>query len=124
MLCRTCLRRAAAMRPRLLPIQRPFSISLTRRDEAAAPVEPVLTDPAADVAGKPALSVCAKGTVLNGLNYFKTRQDPLAMADEDYPPWLWDLAKIMEKESTDALSNVGDEFCTPLLRYPSFLVGD
>jgi len=27
--------------------------------------------------------------VLKGLNFYKDKQDPVAMADEEYPAWLW-----------------------------------
>jgi hypothetical protein len=26
---------------------------------------------------------------LKGLNFYKDKQDPVAMADEEYPAWLW-----------------------------------
>ncbi len=31
------------------------------------------------------------GTVLRGLNYLKDKQDPVAMEDSEYPPWLWTM---------------------------------
>jgi len=34
-------------------------------------------------------SSCPAGTVLKGLNFYKDKQDPVAMADEEYPAWLW-----------------------------------
>jgi hypothetical protein len=27
--------------------------------------------------------------VLKGLNFYKDKQDPVAMADDEYPAWLW-----------------------------------
>lgn len=39
------------------------------------------------------------GTVLKGLNFFKDKQDPVAMADEEYPAWLW---KVLDKSSGEA----------------------
>ncbi len=45
--------------------------------------------PDAAAAGKPRLSSCPEGTVLNGLNYFKGQEDPVAKADDEYPTWLW-----------------------------------
>ena len=26
---------------------------------------------------------------MKGLNFYKDKQDPVAMADEEYPAWLW-----------------------------------
>jgi large subunit ribosomal protein L54 len=38
-------------------------------------------------------SSCPQGTVLTGLNISKTGTDPVAMADDAYPTWLWDFAE-------------------------------
>lgn len=27
--------------------------------------------------------------MLKGLNFYKDKQDPVAMADDEYPAWLW-----------------------------------
>jgi large subunit ribosomal protein L54 len=48
---------------------------------------------------------------LNGLNYTKGGQDPVAMKDEDYPEWLWDCLDVMKKSSDTADDGAGDEFC-------------
>lgn len=37
------------------------------------------------------VSSCAAGTVLKGLNVRKTGEDPVALEDSEYPPWLWTL---------------------------------
>jgi len=39
------------------------------------------------------LSSCPPGTVLDGLNYLKGQPAVIALPDEEYPPWLWDLLK-------------------------------
>jgi len=36
------------------------------------------------------------GTVLKGLNFYKDKQDPVALADEEYPAWLW---RVLDKTS-------------------------
>jgi len=46
------------------------------------------------------------GTVLKGLNFYKDKQDPVAMADEEYPAWLW---KVLDKTSGDAVGAKVDE---------------
>lgn len=38
-----------------------------------------------------AISSCAPGTVLHGLNVLKDSSDPVAKPDEEYPAWLWNL---------------------------------
>ena len=39
------------------------------------------------------ISSCAPNTVLAGLNYLKGQPPVIALPDEEYPPWLWDLLK-------------------------------
>ncbi|KAI9024037.1 hypothetical protein DFJ74DRAFT_605746, partial [Hyaloraphidium curvatum] len=38
-----------------------------------------------------------KGKVLSGLNILANGQDPVAMADEDYPPWVWKLTEPKQR---------------------------
>jgi large subunit ribosomal protein L54 len=40
------------------------------------------------------------------LNFYKDKQDPVAMADEEYPAWLW---KVLDKTSGDAAGAKVDE---------------
>lgn len=42
-------------------------------------------------AGPGARSSCLPNTVLVGVNYFKDQPPVLALADEEYPSWLWKL---------------------------------
>lgn len=49
--------------------------------------------------------------MLNGLNYIKGGQDPVAKKDEDYPEWLWSCLDVMKKADA-ADDSLGDEFCT------------
>lgn len=39
-----------------------------------------------------------KGTVLTGLNISAAGQDPVAMADEEYPDWVWTLTEPKQKK--------------------------
>lgn len=57
--------------------------------------------------------------MLNGLNYIKGGQDPVAKKDEDYPEWLWSCLDVMKKADA-ADDNLGDEFCTFCLLFYSF----
>ncbi|CAO3564133.1 unnamed protein product [Mortierella alpina] len=37
------------------------------------------------------VSSAPEGTVLKGINYMKDGKDPVALADDAYPEWLWDI---------------------------------
>jgi large subunit ribosomal protein L54 len=39
-----------------------------------------------------------QGTVLKGINVLKDGKDPVALADSEYPPWLWELLEPKKKE--------------------------
>ncbi|KAG2075535.1 hypothetical protein BDR04DRAFT_1228534 [Suillus decipiens] len=39
------------------------------------------------------LSSCPPGTILEGLNYLKGQPPVIALPDNEYPSWLWDLLK-------------------------------
>ncbi|KAI6124747.1 mitochondrial ribosomal protein L37-domain-containing protein [Pisolithus croceorrhizus] len=52
---------------------------------------------------KPPTSSCPAGTVLSGLNYLKGQPPVLAMPDEGYPAWLWDLTKPKKKHEGEDL---------------------
>lgn len=113
MFCTRCLR--AAIPQRQLPFIR--QISTTARFLAA---EPPLSTPTTQPgeSPKPALgqrSSCVEGTVLNGLNYTKGGQDPVALKDEEYPEWLWSCLEVTQRVSTDADNANADEFCMQLL---------
>ena len=47
---------------------------------------------------------------MKGLNYLKGRDDPTALAEEEYPEWLWKCLEVDKKgKAGDELE--GDEFC-------------
>jgi large subunit ribosomal protein L54 len=124
MICRTCFRRVASLAARQsihLPL-RPFSTSIPFRNPAAAaaqqaaPPTPELSTPTGEdsaAAGekKSSRSICQAGTPLNGLNYIKGKTDPVALADEEYPEWLWDCLDVQKKVSDAAEDDAGDAFC-------------
>ncbi|KAI9719550.1 MAG: hypothetical protein M1828_006179 [Chrysothrix sp. TS-e1954] len=47
------------------------------------------------------VSSVAAGTPLQGLNYFKNREDPVAMEDHEYPDWLWTVLQRRERDDTE-----------------------
>lgn len=86
--------------------------------QAAAAAATADGAPAGDAAAAapddaPARSSCVPGTVLNGLNYFKGKTDPVALRDDEYPEWLWACLDVQKKTSSDVDADAGDEFCTP-----------
>lgn len=119
MICRSCLQRAAVLGQRSIlqraPIRRTFS-AISPRQSAAAAAAPIPAGSNATTTTEEAAprSSCPPGTVLNGLNYFKGKTDPVALPDNEYPEWLWsclDVTKVAAEEDADA----GDEFCTFLM---------
>ncbi|KAK8902843.1 hypothetical protein QC760_008345 [Botrytis cinerea] len=49
------------------------------------------------------------GTILQGLNFLKGRDDPVALKEEEYPEWLWHC--LDEKKAADGGATAGgDEF--------------
>ncbi|KAH8820282.1 putative NADH-ubiquinone oxidoreductase 12 kDa subunit, mitochondrial [Xylogone sp. PMI_703] len=121
MICRRCLRRASTLRINQLPISRTFTTSPRQFNAASTPnLSETFSTPLADGAQdstskttKPkqtatVVSSAPAGTVLKGLNYFKGKDDPVALADEEYPPWLWGCLESAKTE--EAAEAVGDEF--------------
>jgi hypothetical protein len=48
------------------------------------------------------------GQPLKGLNFLKNGGDPVALADDEYPAWLWTLLVRQEKKGD---VGAGDLFC-------------
>lgn len=67
--------------------------------------------PASEEGAAAALSACPAGTVLTGLNYFKNQTDPVALADEKYPEWLWSCLEVQKKTDDATADDAADEFC-------------
>ncbi|KAH8675674.1 mitochondrial ribosomal protein L37-domain-containing protein [Xylariales sp. PMI_506] len=123
MICRRCLSRASALvRPAIqsrvapaLLLHRPLSTTRSVRNAAAANSEQkqsapadassaTLGTPLGDATASeqnPVLSSCPEGTVLAGLNYLKNKTDPVALADDAYPAWLWDCLSVTVKKSDE-----------------------
>ncbi|EJT73390.1 hypothetical protein GGTG_10231 [Gaeumannomyces tritici R3-111a-1] len=119
MICRSCLRQVWRLpqRPALL-LSRPFATTFRARNAApAAPDAPSLAAATAPDAGGDGaaadapLSSCPKGTIMTGLNFYKNKTDPVAMADKDYPEWLWTCLEVKQKAAGDGDEAAGaDEF--------------
>lgn len=117
MICRNCIQRATALGRRSIiqnaPIRRSFSATIAPRQAAAAAAAPAAPSSDATTSEEPpARSTCPPGTVLNGLNYFKGKTDPVALPDAEYPEWLWSCLDVLKKADGDVDSGAGDEFCT------------
>ncbi|KAI1461680.1 mitochondrial ribosomal protein L37-domain-containing protein [Annulohypoxylon moriforme] len=131
MICQRCLKRASALSSRIPSTLRSpaairtFSSTLPQRSPPVAPSSspepastpagesPVFSTPLSDTpAGgeeKLSISACPEGTILTGLNYFKNRTDPVALADDAYPSWLWTCIETQQKEE-EIGEDEGDEF--------------
>ncbi|KAI1862286.1 hypothetical protein JX265_005567 [Neoarthrinium moseri] len=130
MICRSCLSRASVLARPLAqslaqrtpaavstPFLRPLSTTLRVRNAAAAPAAtpaepsdaaPALSTPLGDSAAaeaKPVLSSCPEGTILTGLNYFKNKTDPVALADDAYPTWLWSCLDVTVKKTDEGAND-------------------
>lgn len=145
MICRRCLTTGASALARTIPqraapvaaVFRTFSSAPVRRNAAAAAAAPTSSSsseaptfgtplgdaPAADAAAKAPLSSCPEGTVLTGLNYLKNKTDPVALADDAYPEWLWSCLDVTVKRTDDdGAADAEAEFCTSSLPFPLPLV--
>lgn len=112
MICRNCIQRATALGRRSLirqiPITRTFSTTLAPRLAAAAAAAAPADAPSEE---PPARSSCIPGTVLNGLNYFKGKTDPVALPDNEYPEWLWSCLDVQKKAGGADDAESGHMFC-------------
>ncbi|ETS88061.1 hypothetical protein PFICI_01889 [Pestalotiopsis fici W106-1] len=124
MICRRCLTSASSLTRtisrRAAPvIVRSFASTPVPRNAAPVAAAPAASSSSSDASSnptfgtplgdappaaedKPALSACAEGTVLTGLNYLKNKTDPVALADDAYPAWLWSCLDVTVKKSDDA----------------------
>ncbi|RSL57287.1 hypothetical protein CEP54_008350 [Fusarium duplospermum] len=108
MFCTRCLRATVSRRP--LPLLRQFSTTIPFRNAEPVLSTPV-TEPGETLKDTPLpRSSCPAGTTLNGLNYFKGGQDPVAKKDEEYPEWLWSCLDVLKKSSDSEDADAGDEF--------------
>ncbi|KAL2158488.1 hypothetical protein VTH06DRAFT_4255 [Thermothelomyces fergusii] len=102
--------RSAAPAPN--PSQATTTTTATATSGAAEPSAPELTPltpPPTDAKPAP-ISSCPEGTVLSGLNYFKGKSDPVALADDAYPAWLWKCLEVQKKTDATDTADTGDEF--------------
>ncbi|TVY46409.1 hypothetical protein LOCC1_G003774, partial [Lachnellula occidentalis] len=134
MICRSCLRKgASSIRPSIF--SRSLTSTIPRLDAAAAPssgppaatstsaaqpfstpLSPTPNDVSLGTSLKPKpktsalpASICQPGAVMKGLNYIKGKDDPVALAEEEYPDWLWHVLDVKDKAGT-VVDEAGDEF--------------
>ncbi|KAK8056132.1 hypothetical protein PG993_001359 [Apiospora rasikravindrae] len=82
-----------------------------QQTEAPTFSTPLADSPASsEEAAADALSACPAGTVLTGLNYFKNQTDPVALADDKYPEWLWRCLDVQKKADDATADDAADEF--------------
>ncbi|OCF32581.1 50S small subunit ribosomal protein L37 [Kwoniella heveanensis CBS 569] len=51
-------------------------------------------------------SICPAGTTMTGLSILKDKPDPVALADEEYPAWLWTILDDTSKAHKAAENEV------------------
>lgn len=92
---------STALRQRLsIPLSRAFATGPNQTGSSSADKNALTTKSTVSPSPedlKPPVSSCPAGTVLSGLNYLKGQPPVLAMPDEDYPAWLWDLTNPKSK---------------------------
>ncbi|KAF2634341.1 hypothetical protein P280DRAFT_278232 [Massarina eburnea CBS 473.64] len=91
----------------------PAATSTSAAQPFSAPITPAaspqLKKEAAEKKTTPLVrSAVPAGTPLKGLNFLKDKTDPVAMADEEYPEWLWSILDRQEKKGEGAAA--GDLF--------------
>lgn len=108
-----CLSRASAPLRSSSIFFRALTTSTIAPSPAAAAGLKVSTPLPPKPKAKAALPVSAApaGTALKGINYIKGKDDPVALAEEEYPEWLWKCLET-EKGGLDGDVIEGDEFCT------------
>ncbi|KAF2850761.1 hypothetical protein T440DRAFT_450041 [Plenodomus tracheiphilus IPT5] len=92
----------------------PTATSTSAAQPLSAPLtpaaDPALKAQAADQAKKkPAVLVKSSipaGQPLKGLNFLKNAQDPIALADEEYPEWLWGILERQEKKDEGGMGDL------------------
>ncbi|TVY20052.1 hypothetical protein LARI1_G002720 [Lachnellula arida] len=135
MICRSCLRKgASSIRPTIFsrsltttiprldaPTATPSSSPPAATSTSAAqpfstPLSPAPNDVSLGTSLKPKpktsalpASICPPGSVMKGLNYFKGKDDPIALTEEEYPEWLWHVLDVKDKASAVEVE-AGDEF--------------
>lgn len=92
------------------PFSTPLTPSPTNQEKGASDVFSEAAHGARRHTNKPSvptvLSSFPEGAPLKGLNYFKNKQDPVALADSEYPSWLW---TVLDSPKTTVGENGGEE---------------
>lgn len=90
------------------PHDKPASTSTSAAQPFSTPLTPAQGVSDLPESAKPSVKVQSSvpaGTVLKGLNFFKNKQDPVALEDHEYPPWLW---TVLNQRGDATLSSAGD----------------
>ncbi|PSN69776.1 hypothetical protein BS50DRAFT_585294 [Corynespora cassiicola Philippines] len=79
----------------------PAATSTSAAQPFSAPTTPSSSGAAAAAEKKAPIvrSSVPAGTPLKGLNFLKNQQDPVALADDEYPEWLWGILERQEKKA-------------------------
>ncbi|KAF9462758.1 hypothetical protein BDZ94DRAFT_707917 [Collybia nuda] len=75
----------------LRALQQPQICRLCRTRGIATSTGPAATANTVQKPKKGASAACAPDTILTGINYLKGQAPVLALADDQYPEWLWTI---------------------------------
>ena len=95
------------------PEGHPAAISTSAAQPFSTPLTPTASekDAVSANAAPTVKSSVPAGTVLRGLNFMKNQQDPVALEDSEYPPWLWTVLSKKGDADGGAAGGEGDLFC-------------
>ncbi|TKX25596.1 hypothetical protein C1H76_2246 [Elsinoe australis] len=86
----------------------PAATSTSAAQPFSAPQTPSQPKAKKDKAPKIPKSSIPAGMPLKGLNIIKGKNDPVAMEDKEYPPWLWTLLVNKKNDGPGAAEGEGD----------------
>jgi large subunit ribosomal protein L54 len=110
-------RRTIAVSRRLLAQKTPFSTTAVHLNAPPAAPPTSTTDP---FGAAPTPSPKAATTPLTGLNFLKNQEDPVALADSEYPSWLWTVLNTKKAGGGKDGGEEGDMYCEQSWLFPSF----
>jgi large subunit ribosomal protein L54 len=128
MICRRCALRLKSLRPIQLAGKQhlntlanprpapgpdhegpPAATSTSAAQPFTTPLTPAPKGKEPAALREPRSSVPA-GTRLDGLNYLKNKQTPLALEDHEYPEWLWSLLDEAKTAGKGTVATEGDAY--------------
>ena len=57
------------------------------------------------------------GQVLKGINIYTNKKDPIALPDNEYPSWLWEISTGAKKDSASLFKTKESKLSASYIRY-------